>query len=84
MGLLTTLLTLPVAPVRGVLAIAQVIKMEADRQLYDPAAIRREIEEVDAAADRGDLGGDERQEAEQRLVGRLTGGGGTDAVSGRG
>jgi hypothetical protein len=82
MGLLTTLVTLPLAPVRGVLAIAQVIKTEADRQLYDPAAIRREIEDVDAAAARGDISEDERQEAEQQLVGRLTGSGGASPGQG--
>ncbi|MGO4759259.1 gas vesicle protein GvpG, partial [Streptomyces sp. 2MCAF27] len=36
MGLITGLLTLPLAPVRGVAWIAEQLRQEALRELYDP------------------------------------------------
>ena len=40
MGLFTGLLTLPLAPVRGVVWVAEQVAQEADRQLYDEDRIR--------------------------------------------
>jgi hypothetical protein len=47
MGLIKGLLTLPLAPVRGTVWVAEQVQEEAERQYYDPAVIRRELEEVD-------------------------------------
>jgi len=41
MGLLSGLLGLPLAPVRGVVWVADVIRQQAEKQYYDPAEIRR-------------------------------------------
>lgn len=71
MGLFTQLLTLPLAPVRGTAWVAQVLHEEAERQLYDEAAIRRELIELELAFERGELAADERDEREQRLIERL-------------
>lgn len=71
MGLLTGLLTLPLAPVRGVVAIAQVIEREAYRQWTDPATVREQLAAVDAAYQRGELTEQERDEEQDQLVARL-------------
>ncbi|HEY2272377.1 MAG TPA: gas vesicle protein GvpG [Jatrophihabitantaceae bacterium] len=71
MGLLTGLLTLPLAPVRGVVAIAQVIEREAYRQWTDPATVREQLAAVDAAYQRGELTEQERDEQQDQLVARL-------------
>lgn len=47
MGLITAILTLPVAPLRGTIAVADQILRQAEEAYYDPAAIRSELEEVD-------------------------------------
>jgi len=71
MDLFTALGTLPLAPLRGLLALARVIQSEVDRQLYDPGTARRQIEELDAAAQSGSMSAEDRQKAEQEIVGRL-------------
>ena len=43
MGFFTGLLTLPLAPVRGVTWVVDQVADEVDRQLYDEGSIRREL-----------------------------------------
>ena len=76
MGLLTGLLTLPLAPVRGTIWIAERLLDEAERQLTDPAAIEQRLDEAEAAYDRGELSEQEFERLEEELLGRLTGQGG--------
>jgi cytochrome c-type biogenesis protein CcmI len=71
MGLFTGLLTLPLAPVRGVAWVAERIEEEARRQIDDPAAIRRRLAEVDRARASGELSQDEAAREEEDLVRRL-------------
>lgn len=71
MGLFTGLVTLPLAPVRGVAWLAAQLQEEALRQWRDPATVRRELAEVDAAYRRGDLTENERDTLEDALVARL-------------
>ena len=71
MGLFTGLLTLPLAPARGVVWLAEQIEREADRQWRDPAAVRRQIAEVDAAFEAGQLTEEERDAMQDELVARL-------------
>ncbi|MFC3503091.1 gas vesicle protein GvpG [Micromonospora krabiensis] len=75
MDILWTLLTLPYAPVRGLTAVVKVIAREAESQRYNPANIRRELEELDAAAAAGELTAEERDARQQQVLDRLTGGG---------
>jgi hypothetical protein len=70
MGLITTLLTLPLAPVRGVTWIAEVLEDEAERQLYDEDAIRRELAELQWA-DEDEISPEERRVREEDLLERL-------------
>ncbi|MEU4716380.1 gas vesicle protein GvpG [Micromonospora purpureochromogenes] len=75
MDILWTLLTLPYAPVRGLTSVVKVIAREAESRQYDPANIRRELEELDRAADAGDITPEERDRGQQRVLDRLTGAG---------
>ena len=53
MGLLTGLLTLPLAPVRGVAWVAEKVAEEAERELYDEQRILRELAELESAKEDG-------------------------------
>ena len=75
MGLITQLLTLPIAPVRGVVWVAEQIQDEAESQYYDPAAIQAALEEVDARREAGLLTDEEAADLEEDLVQRLIAGG---------
>ena len=74
MGLLTGLLTLPLAPVRGVVAVAEQIRRQAEEVYYDPVAIRAELDEVDARRRAGDLTEEEATAREDELIDRLMAG----------
>ncbi|MEV0273754.1 gas vesicle protein GvpG [Hamadaea sp. NPDC050747] len=71
MDLFAAIATLPLAPVRGLLAVAKVIQGEVDRQLYDPGNARRQIEQLESAEQSGDLSDADREQAEREIVGRL-------------
>ncbi|WP_346537904.1 gas vesicle protein GvpG [Micromonospora sp. DPT] len=79
MDILWTLLTLPYAPVRGLTSVVKVIAREAESRQYDPANIRRELEELDRAAEAGDITPEERDRGQQQVLDRLTGAGGGGA-----
>lgn len=71
MGLITGLLGLPLAPVRGVIWLAEQIQQEAEDRYYDPARIRDELERVDQARRSGELSEAEAAERENDLLARL-------------
>ena len=58
MGLIMGLLTLPLAPVRGTVWLAERIQEQAERELYDESAIRTGLLEIEHARATGEL--DER------------------------
>jgi hypothetical protein len=70
-GLLTGLITLPFAPVRGTIWLAEQIAAEAERRLDDPALIRQQLEEIGEARAAGTLPQEEADRMERELVGRL-------------
>lgn len=71
MGLLTGLLGLPLAPVRGVIWVAEQIRDQAEGQYYDPARIRAQLDQVEDARRNGDLSEEECVELENDLLARL-------------
>jgi len=71
MGILTGLLTLPLAPVRSVAWLAERILEQAEQQLYDPASIRRQLLEVGEAREAGLLSDEEATELEDELRAHL-------------
>jgi hypothetical protein len=71
MGFFSALITLPLAPVRGVVWLGEQLEREADRQLRDPVRIREQLVEVDAAFRAGELSEQQRDERQDELVSRL-------------
>jgi len=78
MGLVTGLLTLPLAPVRGVVWIAARIRDQAEQELYDPAVIQRQLAWVDEALGAGEISAEDAAALQDELLERLRTG-----VSGR-
>lgn len=74
MGLFTGLLTLPLAPVRGVVWVADVIAQEAYRQWTDPEVIRAELQRTHERWVAGEISEAERDELEDALLQRLMAG----------
>ena len=74
MGLVTFVLTLPLAPVRGVVAIGEIIREQVEQELYSPAAIHAELEEIQRQREEGLISEEEQAHAEQAVLDRLTGG----------
>jgi cytochrome c-type biogenesis protein CcmH/NrfG len=70
-GLIRALVGAPTAPLRGVLAVAEQVRQQAEDQFYDPAAIRRQIEQVDRLRAEGALSEEEAVAWEDELVERL-------------
>ena len=55
MGLFTGLLTLPLAPVRGVVWVAELLAEEAERELAEANSPQRAVAELEAARATGEL-----------------------------
>jgi len=54
-GLITGILTLPLAPIRGTVWIADQIRQQAEEEFYDPARIRVQLEQIARARAEGEL-----------------------------
>lgn len=72
---LTLLVRLPLMPVKGLIRLGQIIQDEAERELYNPASVRRQLEEAEDARARGDLSDEDVARLEEEAVGRLVGSG---------
>jgi hypothetical protein len=71
MGLITGLLTLPLAPVRGVVAVAELLAEEAERELADINSPERALAELDAAHAAGQLTDEELAALQADLMDEL-------------
>lgn len=71
MGLFMGLLTLPLAPVRGVVWVTEQLVEEAERQLYDEDRIRAELLQLELDYDEGLLDDEELRRREDELMERL-------------
>ena len=71
MGLIVGLLTLPLAPVRGTVWLAERIQEQAERELYDESAIRAGLLEIEEARATGEVDERELDEIEDALIERL-------------
>jgi hypothetical protein len=68
MNLLTLPFKLPLLPLQGVLRLAQLIEEEAERQLADPARIRRELEAIEQARQSGEITDEQAAELQGEVV----------------
>jgi hypothetical protein len=71
MGLISGLLGLPLAPLRGTIAVAEQIQRQAEEEFYDPVRIRNQIAEIDRQRAAGELSDEEATIWEDELVERL-------------
>jgi hypothetical protein len=71
MGLLTGLLTLPLAPVRGTVWIAEQLAAEAERELRDERSPRRQLREAERQFELGAITVEEYEAIEDELLARL-------------
>jgi len=71
MGLFTQLLTLPLAPVRGVGWVVDRVVEAAEEEYYDPAPVRQELAELEKALLAGDIGPETFDRREDELLDRL-------------
>jgi cytochrome c-type biogenesis protein CcmI len=71
MGLIMGIVTLPLAPVRGVVWIAEQIQHEAERQHHDPSRLRAALHDLDAKRQFGLIDEAEADRLEEELIDRL-------------
>jgi hypothetical protein len=71
MGLIVGLLTLPLAPVRGTVWLAERILEQAELEFYDEGAIRAQLLEIERAREAGEIDDETAAEAEDILLERL-------------
>ena len=72
MGLITGLLTLPLAPVRGTIWLAEQLAEAAETELYDEKKILRELMDLEMQEAEGVLAPEERRLREDDLLERLS------------
>jgi hypothetical protein len=68
MSLLTLPFKLPLLPLKGVLRLAELIEEEAQRQLTDPARLRRQLESIEEARQSGEISDEEAAELQGEVV----------------
>ncbi|WP_405608323.1 gas vesicle protein GvpG [Streptomyces sp. NBC_01511] len=68
MGLLSGVLLLPLAPVRGVVWVSDRLIDAAEAELYDPAVIRVQLAELNRSLDDGEIDLARFEREEERLL----------------
>jgi cytochrome c-type biogenesis protein CcmH/NrfG len=63
--------TWPVVLVRGVIRVGQVLQQQAERELHDPAVVRRQLEELEELRVAGQISGEEEARAQREILSRL-------------
>jgi hypothetical protein len=71
MGLITGLLTLPLAPVRGTVWIAEQLAAEAERQMYGSQSARRRLLVAERQLELGLLSEEEYEVIEEAALDQL-------------
>ncbi|MEV4231342.1 gas vesicle protein GvpG [Streptomyces bobili] len=71
MGLISEVLLLPFAPVRGTSWVIQQVVREAERIYYDPATVRAELSRLEGRLETGEITEEEFDRMEDELLDRL-------------
>jgi hypothetical protein len=71
MGFLTALVTLPLAPLKATMWVAEQVSEQALRELYDEGRIRQELEELERLHEAGQISDEEYESSEEVLLDRL-------------
>lgn len=78
------LLRLPFMPLEGVIKLGELFQEQAERQLRDPARIRRELEEAARRHDAGEISDEEFAQIQDELARILVPGAAPPSVPGTG
>lgn len=68
MGLFSGIAKLPLAPVRGVVSLAEVIQRQVEQELHNPARTRRQLEELEEARERGEISAEEEKQVQKEIL----------------
>ncbi|MEU1127118.1 gas vesicle protein GvpG [Streptomyces sp. NPDC005899] len=71
MGLISQILTFPLAPVRGTAWVLDQVLLAAERDYYDPESVRGQLAELEQALLSGAIDEDEFDRREDELLDRL-------------
>ncbi|MET8159151.1 gas vesicle protein GvpG [Sphaerisporangium sp. NPDC005289] len=73
MGLVKLLFGWPLAPVEALIRLGELIEEQVEHQLRDPAAVRRQLEEVEEARAAGLITEEESAHATEEILQRMIG-----------
>lgn len=68
---LTLLFRLPFLPITGLIQLGEIIQEQVEQEQYDPASVRRQLEDIEEARVSGEVSDQELVRAEAEAVGRL-------------
>ncbi|GAA2960213.1 MULTISPECIES: gas vesicle protein GvpG [Streptomycetaceae] len=71
MGLISGILLLPLAPVRGVIWVAEKVNDAADREMHDPGVLRAQLAALNQELEDGNVSPEEFEREEEELLERL-------------
>ncbi|MFF2183905.1 gas vesicle protein GvpG [Streptomyces sp. NPDC058155] len=71
MGLISQILTLPLAPVRGSVWVLDQVVLAAEREYYDPDPVRKELADLEKELLSGSISEEEFDRREDELLDRL-------------
>ncbi|WP_223167426.1 gas vesicle protein GvpG [Nonomuraea sp. SYSU D8015] len=72
----------PLAPVKGVIRLGELIQEQVEREMRDPARIRRRLEEIERLKAAGAISEDEAAREVELVFQRMTGRSGAGAPGG--
>ena len=65
---LTLLLRLPLLPVQAVIRLGEIVAEEAERELHDPARVRRELEDAQQRSEAGEITDEELASTQEQAT----------------
>lgn len=68
MGLFWSIVLWPLAPVRGVVAIGELIQRQVDQEMHNPTTTRKQLEALEGARERGELSAEQEDEAQDEII----------------
>jgi L-fucose isomerase-like protein len=67
-GIFSSLVTWPLAPVRGVVSLGELIQRQVNQELNDPARTRRQLEDLEEARRRGEITPEQERQAQEQIL----------------
>ena len=68
MGIFSGIAKLPLAPMYGVMSLAEVIQRQVEQEMHNPANTRRQLEALEEARAQGDISPDEERDAQKEIL----------------